>query len=303
MKAEETVVAGGFRFPEGPSIGPDGMLYVVELAGRRVTGVDPRSGDRAVVAELGGSPNGSAFGRDGYLYVCNGGGRWAAEASTGGEWGPADGPGLVQRVALDGSFEALIEAIDGVPLDAPNDICFGPEGGFWFSDPRWPDAEGAVPPGSVCYGTPDGSATRCHTGLAFPNGLGVTDDGSTLVVAESGKFTLHAFPILGPGELGEPTELARLDEGAIPDGICFDERGRILCAGHGASSIYVFPPEGGSAERVIEMDDEDVTNLCFGGPTLRTLYVTESDAGRVVSIEWDERGMVLFPDRPRVGDE
>lgn len=297
VQADETVVAAGFRFPEGPSLGLDGALYVVELAGRRVSRVDLATGERSTLAELGGSPNGSAFGPDGRLYVCNSGGRWAPEASTGGEPGPGDGPGLVQRVSLDGRSATLIEEIDGVPLNGPNDICFGPDGGFWFTDPSWPDGEGAIGPGTVCYGRRDGSTVRCHTGLLFPNGLGVTGDGSTLVVAESGTFKLHAFPILGPGELGAPSELAALPEGAIPDGLCFDARGRVLCAGHGASSIYVVPAGGGEPEAVIGMDDEDVTNLCFGGPDFRTLYVTESDSGRVVRVEWEERGMVLFPDR------
>lgn len=292
----EQVLATGFRFPEGPSVGRDGQVYVCELAGRRVSRAAP-DGTTEVFADLGGSPNGSAFGPDGHLYVANGGGRWAAEASTGGKEGPADSPGLVQRVAPDGTFSTLVAEIDGVPLNSPNDLCFDPEGGLWFTDPRWPDEHGGVPPGTICYTNLEGQAVRAHTGLIFPNGLGVTDDGATLIVAESTTYLLHAFPILGPGRLGSPREFADLGEGALPDGLCFDRDGRVLCAGHGAAAVFVFPPEGGTLEERVVLGDKDVTNLCFGGPDMTTLYITESDSGRLVTLEWDTPGMVLFPDR------
>jgi gluconolactonase len=299
--ATERVLADGFAFPEGPSAGPDGDVYVVELAGGRVTRVEP-DGTKHLFASLGGSPNGSAFGPDGCLYVANGGGRWAAETCTGNQWGPADGPGLVQRVRPDGSFETVVAEIDGQPLSAPNDICFAPDGGYWFTDPSWPDASGVVGPGSICYVGPDGIAVRAHTGLRFPNGLGVTAAGDTLIVAESTTFLLQAFPIRGPGRLGPPERFGALDQGALPDGLCFDDEGRVLCAGHGASALYVFPPGGGEPEEVVPLDDRDITNVCFGlGSRSRTLYVTESDVGRLVTLDWRTSGMVLHPARSPAG--
>ena len=297
--ADEKIFATGLKFPEGPAFDKDGTLYLVELAGGRVTKITP-DGEVSVLADMGGSPNGLAFGPDRNLYVCNSGARWAPETCTDGKPGPGDKPGLMQRVYLDGRYETLISEIDGVPLNSPNDVCFDSHGGFYFTDPIWPESVddlSALEPGSLCYSTIDGDAKRMHTGVMFPNGLGVTEDGSTLIVLESGTGKLLAFPILEPGVLGEQRDFAYMGEGQVPDGMCFDSEGRILAASHGGNTIFVFPPTGGNPEHKIDAGDVSVTNVCFGGPNFSTLYITQSDKGQVSTQEWKTSGMVLFPDR------
>jgi sugar lactone lactonase YvrE len=106
---------------------PNGDIFVVELAGAKVSRVTP-DGAVTTFAELGGSPNGSAIDPDGHLYVCNGGGRWAAETSTGGINGLGDSNSLIQRVAPDRTATTLISRVGERRLNAPNDICFDPDG-------------------------------------------------------------------------------------------------------------------------------------------------------------------------------
>ncbi len=136
-----------------------------------------------------------------------------------------------------------------------------------------------------------------HTGFAFPNGIGVSPDGRTLIVCESMTFKLHAFDILEPGVLGEPREFGFLGDGAIPDGFAFDVDGNVLCCGFESGQIHVFPPGGGDKIGTLDFEDKQVTNVCFGGPEFKSLFVTESGAGRVVRVDWERPGMVLFPDR------
>jgi gluconolactonase len=303
---ENRVLAEGLRFPEGPALGPDGAVYVVEIGAARITRIDS-SGHCELFADVGGAPNGSAFGPDGFLYVCNNGGRWPAAPSTNGIASSPEnhGAGSIQKVGPDGDVTTLFSEVAGKPLAQPNDLCFDPQGGLWFTEPIWPEDPAdfleKVSPGAVCYLPPfGGEPVRVTRDVAYPNGIGVAPDGRTLVVACSVTGWLIGFSIEGPGRLGEPRRIAFLGREAVPDGFCFDAAGRILCAGALTSAFHVFPPEGGDREATIEVDGETPTNICFGGPEFRTVFMTESGTGRLVTRDWHTRGFVLFPDQRRL---
>ena len=299
MRAKETPVAGGFAFPEGPCVDRHGTLYLVELPRGCVSVV--AHGRRLEFATLGGAPNGAAFGADGTLYVCNNGGNWPPKPSTGGQPGTGGGQASIQAVRPDGSFKTLITAIDGQSLNGPNDICFDDKGGFYFTDPAWAkrSPEGIAhaeqsPPGNLCYVAGDGSATRVWGDLLFPNGLHVTPDGKALVVAETGTGRVWRFGIREPGNLDRAEVMIELGPASGLDGMCFDSEGRLLIAGCGSSRIYVLAADLRHLDQSIELGDPDPTNLCFGGPDYRTLYVTLGSSGAVVSIEWPVAGLRLF---------
>lgn len=293
------VLTDGLLFPEGPVYLPDGDLAVCELAGRRVTRISP-AGERTVVADFPGSPNGQVVDRDGALLVCDNGGRWVAEEHANLPDGPGDRPGLLWRLTLDGQRTPYLEEIDGSRTTSPNDLCFGPDGGLWFTDPVWPGADGVVTAGRIGWRGADGSSAWVHEGLLYPNGLGVTPDGTALIVAESYTSWLHRFPILGPGELGAPERFAHLGEGTLPDGLCFDQEGRVIVAGAGTGCVVVFSADGADLGRI--SFGNDVTNLCFGGADRRTLYVTEAGLGRVSTMGWEVPGLPV-PYQPGFGDE
>lgn len=295
-RVPEVFLSGGHQFPEGPIVDKDGTLYICELARGTVTKITT-DGESTVLAEMAGSPNGIAFGPDRAIYVCNGGGRWVPRGSTDCSEGPGDHPGLLQRLELDGSYITLISEIDGVPLNAPNDIVFDPEGNFYFTDPIWQVTQGNVEPGTICFSTLDGQAKRLHTGMAYPNGIALSPDAKTLIVAETYTAKLLAFAITAPGEIGKPREFATLRDGAWPDGLCVDAEGRVITTGHGVAALQVFPPDGGAQEDEIPMEEPYATNICFGGEGFRQIYATHSGSGRIVSVEWKTPGLVLFPDR------
>jgi len=302
------VLATGLRFPEGPSVGRDGRLYFVEMGNARVPRI-AEDGRVETFSETGGGPNGSAFGPDGALYVCDNGARWPAAPSTDGLASPPAQhvPGRIVRVTPDGVAATFLAEVDGAELAQPNDLCFDDHGGFYFTNPVWPDDPDAFleefVPGDICYAVPDSNgdcarALRCHTGIAYPNGIGVSPDGATLLVACSFTGRLIAFPILAPGELREPRDYAHLGNDTVPDGFCFDVTGRVICAGAMTQAFHVFPPGGGDKEAEIPVEGQTPTNVCFGGPDFRTLFMTESGSGRIVATQWQCPGHVLFPDRP-----
>jgi gluconolactonase len=284
---EARVVATGLGFPEGPAFDRAGHLYVVEIRAGQVSRIQP-DGPCEVFARTGGGPNGAQFDPDGMLVVCNNGGF------------RGDEPGRIERIGPDGAVSVLLSAVDGEPLHRPNDLGFDPDGNLYFTDPLWPGRDQTAadsPPGHICFCDAGGRARRIHTGLVFPNGIGVSPSGDLLLVCESGTGKLHAFDIQAPGEVGPPRVFAHLGTDGDPDGFAFDAEGYVLCCGYKTGCIHVFAPEGGPAIEHIAFEDPGVTNVCFGGPEHRTLFVTESGLGRVVALDWKRPGMTLFPDR------
>jgi gluconolactonase len=287
--AEVRVIARGLAFPEGPAIAPDGGLVVTEIAGGQITRVHP-DGRTEPFSVTGGGPNGCAFGPDGALYVCNNGGSWPVGVPSTEKAGkpPRPGPGVLQRQAPGGEVEVAVAEIDGQPLNAPNDLAFDAQGGVYFTDPVWDGR-----PGAICYLGPDGVARRCHVGLRFPNGIGVTADGRFVVACESMTGMLWSFKVSAPGVLGDPKPNGHIGRRSVPDGFCFDSAGRMIVAGHNTNLLFVLEEGDGRPVEAIELPDAGPTNCCFGGPDHRTLYVTSSDVGDVLAIEWPVPGMKL----------
>jgi gluconolactonase len=300
----ETIVATGLEFPEGPVWDRDGSLYVVEIRGGQIRKIAP-DGTMSVFARPGGGPNGAALGPDRALYVTNNGGfNWHNSLPI----GPAHDyeTGRIERIDKNDTVQRLYTSCAGVSLSAPNDLVFDAEGNFYFTDPLHRNPQIRETPGSptkrqgnVYYASPDGKyIRRVATNLQHPNGIGLTPDGKTLIVAQTFAGNLLAFSIRAPGELGEQRPFGTLPAGYYPDSLCLDEEGYVLVAGVLGGGTVVFAPDGKQVD-IVPSEDRVVTNVAFGGPTYSTLYITESGLGRVVTHEWSRRGLVLEPDRRR----
>lgn len=145
-------------------------------------------------------------------------------------------------------------------------------------------------PGIIALVTADGSARQVADGIAFPNGMAVTADNATLIIAESHGKRLTAFDIAGDGGLSNRRVWADLG-GGYPDGICIDADNAVWY-GDVPNKRCVRVREGGEVLQTIDLD-----RGCFactlGGPDGRTLFL--------IATEW--RGMDKIPDvaRARTG--
>lgn len=300
-----TEIASGLLFPEGPIAMPDGSIVLVEIARGTVTRIAP-DGAVSTVCSPGGGPNGAAIGPGGKLYLCNNGGfKWTPPGNPNGllPIGQAEdySGGRIERIDLStGAVEVLYTGTEKGPLKGPNDIVFDRHGGFYFTDlgkvrPREMDR------GAVYYAKADGSHIR---ELAFPvftpNGIGLSPDEETLYVAETETGRLWGFRLTEPGVVArEPFPSphgGRLIAGVGGyqrfDSLAVDAAGNICVATLVNGGITVISPDGGSV-RHIPMPDRWATNICFGGPDLRTAYITLSSSGRLVSMPWERPGLPL----------
>jgi sugar lactone lactonase YvrE len=125
-------------------------------------------------------------------------------------------------------------------------------------------------PGIVALVSPDGSARLVADGLAFPNGMLVTPDNATLIVAESYANRLSAFDIGADGSLSRRRVWADLGDG-VPDGICLDADGAVWYADV-PNKRCVRVREGGEVLQRVKID-RGCFACALGGADGRTLFM------------------------------
>ncbi|MHA6621072.1 SMP-30/gluconolactonase/LRE family protein [Pseudonocardia sp. DLS-67] len=298
-------VVDGLQFPEGPIALEDGSVVLVEIKRGTVTRVAP-DGTTSVVAEPGGGPNGAAIGPDGAIYVCNNGGfSWVdRDGLTAPGPQPADYiGGRIQRVTFDGAVTDLYTHVGEHALRGPNDIVFDAHGGFWFTDMgKTRDREADL--GGLYHAMADGSKiVEAVYPLQAPNGVGLSPDGSRVYVSETITGRLWAWDLSGPGVV-EPSPGSTARHGGtllhgFPgwqwlDSLAVDAAGNICVATLYTGAVSVVSPDGELLD-VVPVPEADVfvTNVCFGGPDLRTAYVTSSGRGILYAAEWPRPGLSL----------
>jgi gluconolactonase len=155
--------------------------------------------------------------------------------------------------------------------------------------------------GGLYYARADGSRIlEVAYPLITPNGVGLSPDGAAVYVAETDTGRLWAFDLVSPG-------VARRQRGWTPhggrlvcglpgyqrfDSLAVDGAGNICVATLNTGCISIISPDGKLLSQVAT-GDPVTTNICFGGPDLRTAYATLSGKGQLVTMEWDRPGLAL----------
>ncbi len=285
METKTTVLVDNLRFPESPRW-HEGQLWCCDYFARRVVQIDLHGEVQSVMtlpdlpAALGWSPAGR-------LLVVSGRNRRLLILEDGGFVEAADLSHLV-------SYPCSDMVIDGQGRAYLGNI------GFDFGNPQ------ATPkPGSILLATPEGSARVVADGLAFPNGMVITRDQHTLIVAESYAARLTAFQIQPDGSLSHRRIWAQFDDGTregriAPDGICLDAEGAVWVASPRARQVLRVR-EGAEIMQRIPMDTIPLACI-LGGRERRTLFITTTESlnpgdtnavGRIETIEVDVPGAGL----------
>ena len=244
------VLASGLAYGESPRWYGD-RLWVSDMGTHELLTVD-LNGTVEPVATVAGMPMGTGWLPDGTLLVvsCR--------------------DGRLLRREPDGSFarHADLGALSPYPW---GDMVVDGRGNAYVGCLGFEFPGGEFAPGILALVTPDGTVRQVADGLAFPNGIAVTPDNHTLVVAESYGAKLTAYDIAADGSLSGARVFADLP-GAAPDGICLDADGAVWYADV-PNRRCVRVREGGEVLRTVEVD-----RGCFactlGGPDRRTTFYT-----------------------------
>jgi sugar lactone lactonase YvrE len=240
-----TTLTEGFCFGEGPRWF-EGLLWFSDMLGEAVHTVNLQS-DLTTLPLPGHHPSGLGFRPDGTLLIASG----------------------VKRLLLsyDGyTVEQIADLSDLVPADL-GDVVIDEAGRTYVGSQA---REGGV----IARVDPDNSIDIVAENLDFPNGMVITPDRTTLIVAESTGRRLTAFTIGADGSLSDRRIFAEGLDGP-PDGICLDAEGGVWAAmtlAHAFERIV----EGGAITDRIDMGDRTAIACTLGGQERRTLFLLSS---------------------------
>jgi sugar lactone lactonase YvrE len=260
----QTLISGS-SFGESPRWHDD-RLWFSDWGAQEIIAVD-LDGNSEVIVRVSSFPFCIDFLPDGRLLIVSGSDR------------------LLLRREPDGSLmtHTDLSTLSEYPW---NDIVVDGRGNAYVGNIGFDFPEGEFAPGILALVTPNGSARQVADDLAFPNGIVVTPDNSTLIVAESYANKLTAFDIAADGSLSNQRVWAELD-GGVPDGICLDAEGAIWY-GDVPNKRCVRVSEGGEVLQTIDLD-----RGCFacmlGGMERGTLFMVAQEWGGMESTAEEAR--------------
>jgi len=249
---EVKILMSGLMFGESPRW-RDGRFWVSDWVAHEIIAVD-LDGQHEVVVREPSIPLCMDFLPDGRMVVMSG--------------------RRILRREPDGALVVHAD-LSGLSELGWNEIVVDGRGNAYVNNPGFDLMAGAdFAPGTVALVIPDGSARQVAGDVAFPNGMAVTPDNSTLIVAESYGRKLTAFDIAADGGLSNQRVWAGLGDG-VPDGICIDAENAVWYADV-PNQRCVRVREGGEVLATINLD-----RGCFacmlGGADRRTLLLVATE--------------------------
>ena len=208
--------------------------------------------------------------------------------------------GLLLRREPDGARVTHADLNGAAARPPGNELVVDGRGNAYVNGPGFDLASGEqFAPGVVVLVTPDGSARQVADDIAFPNGMLVTPDNATLIVADSYGKCLFAFDIEGDGGLSNRRVWADLSDG-VPDGICMDDEGALWYADV-PNQRCVRVREGGQVLQTIDLD-RGCFACALGGADRRTLFMVATEwNGPQQMFQGEPTGQVLTVPAPAPG--
>ena len=273
-------VATTVAFTEGPTADEAGNVYFTDIPNSRIMRFSTE-GDLTTFRQPSHRANGLIFDSEWRLLACEGG----------------DGDTVLPRVTRTnvdtGEIEVIADGYEGKQLHQPNDLTFDGRGRIYFTDRPGPNP---TPEQTGVHGVyridPDGTIERILTEpeIERPNGIVISPDDRTLYLIEAngaagGARMIRAYDLAEDGTVSAMRVFHDFSPGRSGDGMTIDSEGNLWVAaglnrGRGTSEtldtpagVHVFSPDGELTE-FIPIPEDTVTNCAFGGPDLKTLYVT-----------------------------
>ena len=247
-------------FLEGPVMTPEGDVLMVDIPFGRILEFSA-AGVWSVVTEYDGWPNGMKRLPDGRLLIAD------------------HKRGLVCVTPGSGAVEVLADSFEGRPLHGPNDLTLAADGTVYFTDQ-----------GASGLNAPFGRVIRCRSGdlqavidrIPGPNGLLLSEDGHTLLVAVTRANAVWRVPLSDAGIAEKAGVFLQLSGGVGPDGLARCAATGALMVAHPGLGVWSFDQRGRPVEFFSRDGADYTTNLVAAGP--HQFFVTESMRAELLSL-------------------
>ena len=251
---------------EGPACDAMGNVYVVNFAEQQTIGKVTPGGKAEIWVKLPGKStgNGIVFDRKGIMYVAD-----YVEHNV---------------LAIDPETKKITTFAHEPKMNQPNDLAIAPDDTIYASDPNWGNQTGQI----WKIGR-DGKTALVAKDMGTTNGIEVSPDGKTLYVNESVQRNVWAFDIANDGILSNKKLVKKFDDHGF-DGMRCDADGDLYITRYGKGTVVKLSPKGEILQE-IDVLGASPSNLCFGGPDGKTVYVTEVTKQRLVSFRVDTPGL------------
>ena len=273
---QQPEIATALAFTEGPVADRDGNVYFTELVFQRIMKLTPQ-GVLTVFRENSNNANGMLIDPEGRLIACEG-----AESRRMGVLQKFK-PQITRTDLRTGRVEVLADSYQDKPFVGPNDVTIDSKGRLYFTDLTGGAVYRLDGPGQIAriLAVPD---------IQRPNGIQISPDDRTLYLIEAngtqgGARMIRAYDLRPDGTVANMRVHYNFYPGRSADGMSIDSQGNLYAsAGMGQlrgtsetldtkTGIYVISPRG-ALLKFIPIAEDYITNNAFGGPDMKTLYVT-----------------------------
>lgn len=257
---------GSGSFLEGPCFSADGAFRCVDIPSGRILELSG-AGEWRVRYGYDGWPNGMKILDDGRMLVTD------------------HRLGIVE-IAPDCSGHRVLASgpADG-PFLGTNDLCLAPDGGIYFTDQGASGLD--APYGRVFHLSVDGALSELMGGIPGPNGIALTPDGESLLVAVTRANAVWRLPLTKAGKVKKAGVFIQLSGGIGPDGLAIADDGRIVVV-HAGLGVWLFAPSGLPLAFWRDPDLHYVTNLAAHPHRQGCYYVTESATSSIIEFNIDD---------------
>jgi gluconolactonase len=262
-------------FLEGPSFDREGNLYCTDIPYGRIFKITPDGVFHLVAEYEGGEPNGLKIHKDGRLFIAD------------------HRYGLLVLDPAGGTPKPLLSSANTEGFRGLNDMIFAKNGDLYFTDQGQSGFQD--PSGRVFRLTADGTLTCIMRNIPSPNGIVLSRDERVVYLNVTRANAVWRLPLLPSGEVSKAGMFLQLSGGlGGPDGLAIDESGGLAVGHAGLGTVWIFNRIGEPVYRVKSCAGLGTTNLAYGGPDRKTLYITESETGCILKAKLPVAGNPLY---------